>query len=783
MNTDNTPNPNSNINPEPVPTPAPVPTAAPVEVSNEPAVNPVPTPAPMPTAAPVEVQTPPPTLAPAVPEPTNEQPDAVYPTNPKREENATPPPTNNGSTSNSNANSGGASQWFLYSFLITGTVLVFAFYGSLLWALWTGNAANPLFETLGIEASGLKNLLLTLTNLIFGALALTLLITTLVYIFRWSLAKSTDLNRRSLLTRFLLFLVLFAASIGAWFSLYYLISQVSGQTQTAVDNSLIATVPENVIGLSSPVTVEFDIGTQMFERIPQQVVRQINWDFDGDDQYDASGPKVTYRFLDRGSNNGRFPVTAEVFYFSTLENQEVSFKSVREVIINNENVNAKINAAPESGPFPLEVEFNAAESKDPDGDVIMYEWDLDGDGDFEVRQESPIITETFMKVGEYKVQLRVTGQNNDTDVVEKIITVNTPESDLKAVITSADALEGFAPLKISFDASQSFVKEGVITQYEWFIEGEDEPVLGRRLQRIFRTPGEYNVSLTVQNDLGERQRVERKVTVLEDNVTAKVEVKTTPAAPANAVLKGAVPFEVSFDSSASRIKEPLEWNWDFNDDGIIDAYGEAVQHVFRQVGTFEVQLTIIDSDQVSNTAVIPVQVDKAGVTASIAAQPFAGPAPLKVKFDGSASSTDEGEIVNYIWEFPGRDPINYGAQIEYEFKQIGNYIVKMSILTSKGQTASDEIIVSARAPIVSADFKLVPTSGTAPMLVQATPSISKGIIREYEWDWGDGTRLITVFSPEAVQHTYQEPGEYVVTLRMTDQSGIVSEKVRAIQIR
>ncbi len=770
MNTENTPTPNQNTDPEPAATPAPVSTSA--SAANQPAVNPIPIPAPLPTEIPkatVKVT------------PEAKTPTKIYPINPKRE--VPPESPTQVSVSSSTEKSGGTSQWFLYSFLITGGVLVFAFYVSLLWALWTGNAANPLFETLGIEASGLKNLLLTLTNLIFGALALTLLITTLVYIFRWSLAKSTDLNRRSLLTKFLIFIVLFASSIGAWFSLYYLISQVSGQAQTAIDNSLISTVPANVIGLSSPVTVEFDIGAKMFERIPQQVIRQINWDFDGDGKYDASGAKVTYRFLDKGDNNGRFPVTATVAYFSTVEKKEVSFKSIREVIINNEKVKAKIIAAPESGPFPLEVEFNAAESKDPDGEVIMYEWDLDGDGDFEIRQDTPIITETFMKVGEYKVQLRVTGQNNDTDVVEKIITVKTPESDLKAVITSADALEGYAPLKISFDGSQSFVKEGVITQYEWFIEGEDEPVLGRKLQRIFRTPGEYSVSLTVQNDLGERQRVERKITVLEDNVTAKIEVKTTPASASNSVLEGVVPFEVSFDASTSRIKEPLEWNWDFNDDGIVDAYGEAVQHVFRKVGTFEVQLTIIDSDQVEHAGIVPVQVNKAGVSAVMTAHPFAGPAPLKVKFDGTGSSTDEGEIVNYIWEFPGRDPINYGAQIEYEFKQVGNYVVRMSILTSKGQTASDEIIVSARAPIVNADFRIIPSSGTAPMLVQATPSISKGIIREYEWDWGDGTRLETLFSPEAVQHTFASAGKYTVTLRMTDQSGIVSEKTRTIQIR
>jgi len=778
MNTEPNSNPEQNPNPMPVPPSTPAPEVAPTQApAAAPEVNPIPAPPPL-TVEPVA------TPAPVAAAPVPEAIPAAEPAPQAAPVYDAPVPQNETVVSDPDstpAESG--SQLFLYSFLVTGGVLLFAFYGALLWSLWTGSASNPLFETLGIEASGLKDLLLVLTNIIFGGLALTFLITTLVYIFRWSLSKSTDSNRGRLLTRFAVYLVLFAASCGAWFTLYYLITQVSNNVQVAVDNSLIKTVPENVISVSAPITIEFDIGTQLFERMSQQVVRQINWDFDGDGQIDASGPKVTYRFIDKGDNLGRFPVTAEVFYFSSQEGEELSFKSVKEVIISNENVNAIINAAPESGPFPLEVEFNAAESKDPDGDVILYEWDLDGDGTFEIQSESPIMAETFTKVGDYKVQLRVTGQNNDTDVAEKIITVKTPESDLKAVITSSDAFEGLAPLKISFDGSQSFVKEGVITQYEWFVEGEDEPILGRKMQRIFRTPGSYTVSLTVQNDLGERQRVERLITVLEDDVNAKVEVRTTPLTPSNDILRGVVPFEVSFDAGNSRIKEPLEWQWDFDNDGIDDAFGEAVKHVFRKVGTYEVQLEILDSDEVVHTAVIPVQVQKAGVTALLGAQPFAGPAPLKVKFDGSASTTDEGEIVNYIWEFPGREPINYGAQIEYEFKQVGNYVVKMSILTSKGQTASDEIIVSARAPIVSADFKLIPSSGTAPLLLQATPSISKGIITEYEWDWGDNTPIDTKFNPEAVQHTYREAGKYTVKLRMTDQSGIVSEKTQTIQVK
>jgi len=268
------------------PTPAPVPALTVAPAANKPGV-------------PVDnfqTQTAEPVVEP-LPEPTATTTEGPDFTEPKR---ASQP---NFTTREDERESGSStSQIFLYGFLATGGVLVLTFYAALLWALWTGNASNPLFETLGIEAIGLKGLLLTLTNIIFGALALTLLITTLIFIFRWSLAKSTDTNKRSLLTKFLLFLVLFFMACGAWFSLYYLIDQAAGSTNAAVDNSLITTTPENVIGLSSPVTVNFDIGTKMFERIPASVVRQINWDFDGDGKPDASGPVVTYRFIDKGDN-------------------------------------------------------------------------------------------------------------------------------------------------------------------------------------------------------------------------------------------------------------------------------------------------------------------------------------------------------------------------------------------------------------------------------------------------------------------------------------------------
>jgi PKD repeat protein len=63
-------------------------------------------------------------------------------------------------------------------------------------------------------------------------------------------------------------------------------------------------------------------------------------------------------------------------------------------------------------------------------------------------------------------------------------------------------------------------------------------------------------------------------------------------------------------------------------------------------------------------------------------------------------------------------------------------------------------------------FTATPSSGTAPLEVQFTDS-STGSPTSFAWDFGDGSTS-TVQNPS---HTYQEPGEYTVTLTVTTANG------------
>ena len=670
-------------------------------------------------------------------------------------------------------------QKLLFGFISISVLLVIIFYGVMLWGLLSGNISNPLFTALDIKPPEIQDVLLLITNSIFGTGALIFLFACLVKFFQWVMLDKNAINRKDILKRASIYCIIFLLVCGLWVGFYWLIINADIKREFKEDISMIKTTPSVVIGLTSPTKVTFDIGSKLYTELDPKLIRQINWDFEGDGITDASGPVVTHRFLDKGENNGRFPVRAEVKYLSPDEDKENTFFSVREVIINNEAVIASFTATPEKGPVPLKVSFDAFHSKDPDGNIVLYEWDLEGDEEFEVRSETTSIEKEFYKVGEHTVRLRVTGSNNDFAIHEKVITATEAEVRLKAEISSKKEFEGAVPFQTELDGSQSFSRIGNIVRYEWRVEGDEKVYVGRKLQKTFRESGEYEISLTVQNDLDEKDKTTQTIIVHKRKKDAKLRIKTIPKTDQKTkIVTGVAPLEVTFDSSLSLIEKPIDWSWDFENDGIFDKVGEIIQYTFRDPGEYNVLLRITDADEEINEMIQTVIVRRSGVRANIVTDPHAGSIPFRVNLDGSGSATDEGEIIDYVWEMGNLAPIHYGAKISYEITEVGIFPVKLTILTSTGKTAETQILISARAKGVHADFSFSPTGGSAPIKVKFNPTASTGTIVQYYWEFGDGESTYK-FLPD---HMYELPGRYEVLLRIKDRNDVVSESRKTIII-
>ncbi|MBN1859528.1 PKD domain-containing protein [Candidatus Bipolaricaulota bacterium] len=167
-----------------------------------------------------------------------------------------------------------------------------------------------------------------------------------------------------------------------------------------------------------------------------------------------------------------------------------------------------------------------------------------------------------------------------------------------------------------------------------------------------------------------------------------------------------------------------------------------------------------------------------GPRAEISATPEYGYPPLEVQFDGSGSSSPDGIITDYHWEFGDGETAD-GANVSHSYTDKGVYRVTLAVTDSNGAVGSDAINVEAlnRAPIPSFTRSSYKILKDQVVTFDATESYDPdGTIVEYRWNFGDGTTAVG----QVVQHVYttaQGSGyKATIVLTVTDDDGDANSK-------
>jgi PKD repeat protein len=240
-------------------------------------------------------------------------------------------------------------------------------------------------------------------------------------------------------------------------------------------------------------------------------------------------------------------------------------------------------------------------------------------------------------------------------------------------------------------------------------------------------------------------------------------------APAN----GTAPLTVQFtDTSTGDIDA---WNWDFGDGE--SSTEENPSHTYQEPGDYTVVLEVSGpggSD--TSTMIKVVQVQGEVPTAAFTFIPGSGTVPLTVQF----TDTSTGEISSWVWDFG--DGVNnvVGQNPSHTYQDSGTYTVILSIDGPYGGdqlTKNACVTVSAGIVAPTASFTVDPASGTASLSVQFTDT-SMGDIDSWSWDFGDGESS----TEENPSHTYQEPGDYTVTLIVLGPGERVSKTTQGIKV-
>ncbi len=385
---------------------------------------------------------------------------------------------------------------------------------------------------------------------------------------------------------------------------------------------------------------------------------------------------------------------------------------------------ASFTAAPNPAATGAVVKFDASASKDPDGTIAKYLWDLDGNGAFETDTgTAAVVTRTYASAGDRQIGLKVIDDKGATATATRTLTIQNSAPSASFTVSPNPATVGAT---VSFDASGSEDSEGTISKYEWDLNGdgifETDSGTTAAISATFGTIGERTIRLRVTDNDG--------ATAL---ATEALAIQTTPptasftASPESAPTGTAVSFDASASSDVDGTVAKYEWDLDGNgtfetSTGTTASAGTT----YATPGARSVGLRVTDDNGGTATTTRTVTAQNRAPAASFTATPNPAVAGSAVTLNASGSKDPDGTIAKYEWDLDnnGSYETNTGttATTSRTFSAAGEPSVGLRVTDDSGAAATTSGKVTVRGPYENAvrstagliDYwRLGETSGTS----------------------------------------------------------------------
>ena len=495
---------------------------------------------------------------------------------------------------------------------------------------------------------------------------------------------------------------------------------------------------------------------------PQQ---QIN--FSGNNSKDSDGKIVSYHW-DFGDTNqsaernpthayekpGTYQVTLTVADDANVENSQ-AFDTL-EVFVNDRPIaNAGKDKRISANQITL---FDASGSKDSDGKIIFYEWNL-GDGSI---LKGKKVKHSYEQPGVYTATLFVRDNSrstSDTNTDTAIVIINHPP------VANAGPDQWKTQSEIHFNAQKSSDKDGEIIKYIWEF-GDGMKAFGPVLSHVYHSPGIYTVKLTVVDDSNTSTNTARD--------EMKLNINHIPIADAGPDILAAPDEMIVLDGSSSVDPdgEIIKWEWDMGDGHKLN--GKQVSHAYQKSGVYHALLTVFDHSNHDRA----LNFDDVKITINYTPVAHAGndivAAPLEtVSFDAGKSYDADGNISKYIWKFSDGMTQN-GKAVQRKFKESGIFTANLTVVDNskvKNSTATDSLVIHVNHQPIAKAQEIIHTNQRR-ILLDASSSIdADGDHLKYIWNLGDGSDDLVGMK---VMHTYARGGVYPAILTVDDNRGLAN---------
>ncbi len=439
------------------------------------------------------------------------------------------------------------------------------------------------------------------------------------------------------------------------------------------------------------------------------------------------------------------------------------------------------------------VTFDAANSSDPDGDIVAYTWAFgDGAGD-----TGTVVTHRYQAMGNQTVTLSVTDDDGLTNTTTAMLTIASPPPTAHFSYTPVEPRAGH-PVAFTDESTD----DGDIVNWTWDF-GDGTTAHEQHPTHVYEHADTYTVALTVTDDDGAINTTRRDVTVTANNPPEQPS-DPSPDDGANNVSRNAV-LQVSVaDQDGDSMNVTFH---DASNDDIIDTISDVVSGTMASVtwsglsyaATYR-WYAVADDGRNATTSQAWMFTTETMPVNEPPEQP-SNPSPN----DGASGTARTVTLQVTVF-----DPDGDSMDVTF-YTDVGSEIESVAAVAS-GDTASVtwsglSYAATYRWYAVADDGAAATQSDTWSFMVRQEPtppppeprpptatfsysmdgrtvtftdqsSDPDGSITAWQWSYGDGATAIQ----ENPSHSYSEDGTYTVTLSVTDNDGMTDETSTEISV-
>jgi PKD repeat protein len=156
----------------------------------------------------------------------------------------------------------------------------------------------------------------------------------------------------------------------------------------------------------------------------------------------------------------------------------------------------------------------------------------------------------------------------------------------------------------------------------------------------------------------------------------------------------------------------------------------------------------------------------------------------RIRFDASASSDPDGDIVEYAWDWTADGEFDTTSDkliVEHAFNTSGTHCVTLRVTDNGGLTAeaTETVTIGERVPPVAGfDISPLKPSVLDEITFIDTSTDADGRVLAWKWDFGNGVSSTDQYPT----YEYTEPGTYTVHLTVTDNDGATASYERLVTV-